>query len=143
MRQALGGMLWSKQYYHYVVRDWLQGDPAGPTGDVRRNPETRWRLRPLDLEELPAKQSRLLARYSALVEPGGRLIYATCSLLPEENDHIITSFLTTHPDFTLVPAKEILGRDRALSVGDGDFIRLLPHTHDTDGFFGAVLRRKR
>ena len=117
--------------------------PCSGLGVVRRNPESKWRLQPNDLVELPVKQAKILARYAALVEPGGRLTYATCSLLPEENDRVVDGFLAAHPDFSRVPAKEILGRERALTVGDGEVVRLLPHQHDTDGFFGAVMRRRR
>jgi 16S rRNA (cytosine967-C5)-methyltransferase len=117
--------------------------PCSGLGVVRRNPETRWRLEPRDLDELPVKQRALLEAYAPLCAAGGRLIYATCSLLPDENERVIGGFLEAHPEFERVPAKEILGRERALAVGDGEVLRVLPHVHDTDGFFAAVVRRRR
>jgi 16S rRNA (cytosine967-C5)-methyltransferase len=84
----------------------------------------------------------LLIAYAPLVASGGRLIYATCSVLREENDAVVERFLGERPDFVVMPLKEIWGKARAAEVGDETFLRLLPHVHDTDGFFAAVLRRK-
>jgi 16S rRNA (cytosine967-C5)-methyltransferase len=117
--------------------------PCSGTGAIRRNPESRWRLGERDLAELRAKQREILERYAGLVAPGGRLIYATCSLLDEENDAVVRAFLADHPAFEPVLAKEILGRERALRIGDGEVLRLLPQTDGTDGFFARVLRRTR
>jgi 16S rRNA (cytosine967-C5)-methyltransferase len=116
--------------------------PCSGLGTLRRNPEARWRLTPADLDELPARQRAILDRYAALVAPGGRLIYATCTVARVENDDVVDAFLAAHPTFVEVPAKEILGRARAEAIGDGTRLRLLPHVHDTDGFFAAVLRRR-
>jgi 16S rRNA (cytosine967-C5)-methyltransferase len=115
--------------------------PCTGSGVVRRNPETKWRLAPSDLAELPRKQRAILETYAPLVRPGGRLIYATCSLFAEENDAVIESFLVGQPTWKQVALKEIAGRERALAMGDGERLRLGPHTHDCDGFFAAVLRR--
>ena len=115
--------------------------PCSGLGTLRRNPEARWRLSAADLDELPAKQRQILTRYAPLVAPGGRLIYATCTVGASENDAIVDAFLAANPSFTPVPAKEILGKARAEAIGDGQRLRLLPHVHDTDGFFAAVLRR--
>ncbi|MDB4965670.1 MAG: hypothetical protein JWN44_1359 [Myxococcales bacterium] len=115
--------------------------PCSGLGTLRRNPEARWRLEPADLDELPQKQGAILDRYARLVADGGRLVYATCTVARAENDAIIDAFLATHPSFVEVPAKEILGKARAEQIGDGQRLRLLPHIHDTDGFFAAVLRR--
>lgn len=117
--------------------------PCSGTGALRRNPEARWRLTEQDLDELRAKQRSILETYAPLCAEGGRLIYATCSVLREENDQVISAFLEGHPAFEPVPAKEILGRERALALGDGEALRLLPHVHGTDGFFARVLRRRR
>lgn len=116
--------------------------PCSGLGVVRRNPETKWRLGPGDGAELCAKQARILANYAPLVRVGGRVIYATCSVLPEENDAVVEAFLAAHGNFEAVPVKEILGRERALAMGDGERVRLAPHLHDTDGFFAAVMRRR-
>jgi 16S rRNA (cytosine967-C5)-methyltransferase len=75
-----------------------------------------------------------------MVRPGGRLVYATCSLLTAENDAIIEAFLASHPEFTLTPAATVLARHGI--VLEGDYLRLLPHQHNTDGFFAAVLDKK-
>lgn len=117
--------------------------PCSGTGALRRNPEGRWRLSPRDLHELVRKQRAILEAYAPLVSDGGRLVYATCSILREENDDIVAAFLAAHDDFEPVPAKEILGRERALRMGDGEALRLLPHVHHTDGFYARVLRRRR
>jgi 16S rRNA (cytosine967-C5)-methyltransferase len=63
--------------------------------------------------------------------------------MPDENERVVEAFAAAHPEFERVPAKEILGAKRALAIGDGETLKLLPHVHDTDGFFGAVLRRRR
>jgi 16S rRNA (cytosine967-C5)-methyltransferase len=115
--------------------------PCSGLGTLRRNPEARWRLTPAAVDTYPPDQLALLVTYAPLVAKGGRLIYATCSVLREENDGVIERFLRERPDFVLMPVKEIWGKQRAAEVGDGTFLRLLPHVHDTDGFFAAVLRR--
>jgi 16S rRNA (cytosine967-C5)-methyltransferase len=115
--------------------------PCSGLGTLRRNPEARWRLQPADLDELPQKQRAILERYAPLVAPGGRLVYATCTVVARENDEVVDAFLAAHPSFVEMPVKEILGRARAEAIGDGRRMRLWPHVHDTDGFFAAVLRR--
>jgi 16S rRNA (cytosine967-C5)-methyltransferase len=115
--------------------------PCSGLGTLRRNPEARWRLTEPELDAFPARQLELLARFAPLVAPGGRLIYATCSVLPSENDAVVEAFLREHAEFEAVALKEVLGRARAEAVGDGTCLRLLPQAHDTDGFTAAVLRR--
>lgn len=117
--------------------------PCSGLGVVRRHPETKWRLTPRDLDELPRTQRAILDLYAPLVVPGGRLVYATCSVLPDENDAVVASFLAEHDEFTSMPTREILGGERALALGDGEVLRLLPHRHGTDGFYAAVLRRRK
>jgi 16S rRNA (cytosine967-C5)-methyltransferase len=116
--------------------------PCTGTGVLRRNPEARWRLRPTDLVELPALQAEILARAAPLVRAGGRLVYATCSVLDAENDAVVDRFIVQNPEFEPVLIKEILGSDRALSIGDGARLRTAPERQDMDGFFAAVLRRR-
>jgi 16S rRNA (cytosine967-C5)-methyltransferase len=116
--------------------------PCSGLGTLRRNPEARWRLTSKAVDAYPPDQLSLLITYAPLVAVGGRLIYATCSVLREENDAVVERFLQERPDFIVMPLKEIWGKARASEVGDGNFLRLLPHVHDTDGFFAAVLRRK-
>jgi 16S rRNA (cytosine967-C5)-methyltransferase len=117
--------------------------PCSGLGTLRRNPEARWRLSSADLDELPGLQRAILERYAPLVAPGGRLIYATCTVSSVEYDGVVDAFLAAHPQFVEVPLKEIVGRARAEAVGDGRRLRVLPHVHDADGFFAAILRRER
>jgi 16S rRNA (cytosine967-C5)-methyltransferase len=113
--------------------------PCSGTGTLRRNPDIKWR--PTDLAALAAVQGGILADAAALVRPGGRLVYATCSLLREENEDVVAAFLAGHPDFAVVPAGEILARRQVTLPDAADFLRLWPHRHGTDGFFGAALSR--
>ena len=115
--------------------------PCTGLGTLRRNPDLKVRQDAEGLKELNAKQRSILAAAAALVKPGGRLVYGTCSLLAEENEDIVTEFLSAHPDFKLVPVAEILKRQGIRLAADDDFLRLFPHVHDTDGFFAAVLER--
>jgi 16S rRNA (cytosine967-C5)-methyltransferase len=116
--------------------------PCSGLGVLRRNPEARWRLTPDSVAELPGRQRAILEQYAGLCAPGGRLIYATCTVLRSENDDVVEAFLEAHPEFERVLLKEILGAARALELGDGTSLRLYPHRHGTDGFFAAVLRRR-
>ena len=116
--------------------------PCSGLGTLRRNPEARWRLTPASVAGFPTRQLALLVTYAPLCAVGGRLIYATCTILEDENEKVVERFLAERPDFVRVPVKEIWGRALAEQVGDGLTLRLLPHRHDTDGFFAAVLRRK-
>jgi 16S rRNA (cytosine967-C5)-methyltransferase len=117
--------------------------PCSGLGVLRRNPEARWRLTPATIAELPPKQRGILERYAALCAPGGRIIYATCTVVRAENDDVVDGFLAAHPEFERVAAKEILGAARAAAIGDGVSLRLFPHRQGTDGFFAAVVRRRR
>lgn len=113
--------------------------PCTGLGTLRRNPDLKVRQDAESLKELNAKQRAILAAAAALLKPGGRLVYGTCSLLAEENEDIVAEFLSAHPDFKLVPASEVLQR-QGIKL-EGDYLRLFPHVHDTDGFFAAVLER--
>jgi len=115
--------------------------PCSGLGTLRRNPDMKWRQTPDSLQELNAKQTAILAGAARLVKPGGRLVYATCSLLDEENDAIVAQFLAQHDDFTLMPMHEVLAEQK-IALEMGDHLKLLPHVHRTDGFFAAVLIRK-
>jgi 16S rRNA (cytosine967-C5)-methyltransferase len=117
--------------------------PCSGIGTLRRNPEARWRLTAQEVDRFPALQLSLLVDYAPLCAVGGRLIYATCTVLSAENERVVERFLAERPDFQPMPLKEIFGKERALALGDGVTLRLLPHRHDTDGFFAAVLRRVR
>ncbi|BAV34308.1 SAM-dependent methyltransferase [Sulfuricaulis limicola] len=114
--------------------------PCSGTGTLRRNPDIKWR--DINLAELTDTQQRILAAAAGLLKPGGRLVYATCSLLKEENEDIVEKFLATHPEFHVVPASEILVRRHVPLSMTGDALRLLPHLHQTDGFYAVTLERK-
>lgn len=114
--------------------------PCSGLGTLRRNPDLKWRQNETSVTELTVKQASILDAASTLVRPGGRLVYATCSLLSAENDAIVGAFLEKHSEFTLLPASAVLAKQSI--VCEGDVLRLLPHKHNTDGFFAAVLERK-
>ena len=118
--------------------------PCSGLGSLRRNPEARWRLDPADLHRMPELQLAIARRALDLVAPGGRLIYATCTLLRAENQAVVERLLAENGDLAIVPPKEIWSAARAAPLTDasGSFMELLPHRHGTDGFFAAVLRRK-
>lgn len=115
--------------------------PCSGLGTLRRNPDLKWRQTEQDIAELTAKQSAILDRAARLVKTGGRLIYATCSLLADENEGIAEAFLAAHADFSLVPANGILAQQQ-IALDTGVYLKLLPHLHQTDGFFAAVFERK-
>jgi len=116
--------------------------PCSGLGTLRRNPDVKWRLKPESIAELNGKQLSILNGAARLVKPGGRLVYATCSILDEENEAIVSQFLAANSTFHLVPVKEVLeGQKFPLQMDD--FLKLLPHKHQTDGFFAAVLERKK
>jgi 16S rRNA (cytosine967-C5)-methyltransferase len=117
--------------------------PCSGSGTWRRNPDLKRRFSEKDLSELIAKQQLILGRAAPLVKPGGRLVYATCSLFKGENDNQITEFLNTHPNFHLIPVKEIwLSIFTTPFPGKEDTLQLTPHIHQVDGFFMAVMELK-
>ncbi len=91
--------------------------------------------------ELSSVQQSILERSARLVKEGGRLVYATCSLLARENEEVVTQFLTTHPGFSLNPAGSILARLGITVETDPPYLLLLPHRTATDGFFAAVMQK--
>ena len=114
--------------------------PCTGTGTWRRNPDARLRLRPLDLEELVPKQAGIMDDAARLVRPGGRFIYATCSMLIEENEAQVDSFLARTPGFAVVPLP-VAWTLPGPAPGPGPYLSLTPLRHGTDGFFAAVLER--
>lgn len=113
--------------------------PCSGTGTWRRNPDARWRAQDMGLEALVKLQAEILDSAARLVKPGGRLVYATCSLLPDENEVQVEAFLAAHPDFQAVPL-----RDTAPQLTDSahpEHLSLTPARHGTDGFFAAVMVR--
>jgi len=117
--------------------------PCTGTGTLRRKPDARYRLTEASVAEYAAKQRGLLDQFAPMVKPGGRLVYGTCSILREENEDVVAAFLEAHPDFEVLPAGDVLGPELGPKVTRGGFLRTYPHLHGTDGFFGAVLRKKK
>ncbi|MDR0577150.1 MAG: RsmB/NOP family class I SAM-dependent RNA methyltransferase [Candidatus Accumulibacter sp.] len=115
--------------------------PCSGLGTLRRNPDLKWRQGPESVAELAAKQASILRAAASLVKPGGRLVYATCSLLDAENDGVVDGFLADHPEFAPVSAREIL-RGQGIDAETGERLRLAPHRHGTDGFFATVMERR-
>ncbi len=113
--------------------------PCSGTGTLRRNPDLKWRIAEEEIAELAAKQGAILEAAARLVRPGGALVYATCSLLDEENDGVRRAFEARHPDWTLDPAAAVLARQGvpAQALSDPDCLRLRPDLHDTDAFYAV------
>jgi 16S rRNA (cytosine967-C5)-methyltransferase len=121
--------------------------PCSNLGVLRRNPDVKWKREEAELGRLAEKQRGILAASAALVRPGGRLVYATCSLLPEENERQVESFLAASPDFRLVPIDRVWAEAAAqVSLGalpsPPPYLKLTPARHGTDGFFAAVMERQ-
>ena len=119
--------------------------PCSGLGTLRRNPDLKWRQSPQAVVELQAKQTAILASAQRLVKSGGRLVYATCSLLRDENEAVAEAFGAAHSDFMAVPADEALADahvERAAELVEHGYLRLWPNRHATDGFFAAVWQRK-
>ena len=136
--------------------------PCSGLGTLRRNPELKWRQSEGDIAELAIKQAAILTGAARLVKAGGRLVYATCSILRAENEVVVEAFLATHPQFRLISALEALSKAGIALTSAGDdssatgqtndrdpgaqpdgamYLRLSPHRHGTDGFFAAVLQK--
>lgn len=114
--------------------------PCSGFGTLRRNPDLKWRHGPDAIAELAAKQRRILAAAARLVKPGGRLVYATCSILHEENDAVADDFQRAHPEFRPLSCIELLAGQR-IAIDTGERLRLLPHIHGTDGFYAACFEK--
>jgi 16S rRNA (cytosine967-C5)-methyltransferase len=113
--------------------------PCSGFGTLRRNPDLKWRQGPQAIVELAAKQARILGAAARLVKPGGRLVYATCSLLREENEAVADAFAAAHPQFQPLSCGELFAAQRIAM--DGERLRLWPHRQGTDGFFAAAFLR--
>ena len=115
--------------------------PCSGMGTLRRNPDVKWRQKEDAIAEMQEKQIGILDGAARLLKGGGRLVYATCSLLEEENQRVAEQFLAAHPEFDLVPMSTVLAEQK-IPLEMGDYLVLLPHIHQTDGFFAAVFERK-
>jgi 16S rRNA (cytosine967-C5)-methyltransferase len=120
--------------------------PCSGLGTLRRNPDLKWRQSPASVAELQAKQQAILASAARLLKPGGRLVYATCSLLAAENEAVVAAFeADVGRGFEPLPVAEALERAGVRQAGDlvsGPYLRLWPHRHATDGFYAAVWQRR-
>jgi 16S rRNA (cytosine967-C5)-methyltransferase len=124
--------------------------PCSGTGTLARNPEIKWKLKPEDLLDLQSRQITILKAAMRHVSPGGRLVYSTCSLEPEENEQVVAACVSAHSDFKIIPVRTELQRleesgelvwkniDELIS---GDFLRTIPGVHPCDGFFAAIFER--
>ena len=115
--------------------------PCSGLGTLRRNPDLKWRQSAEGIAELTIKQSNILAGAAPLLKRGGRLVYATCSILKEENEAVVETFLAANPDFRLLNSQDIL-RAQQIEIDCGENLQLFPHRHNTDGFFAAVLEKQ-
>jgi 16S rRNA (cytosine967-C5)-methyltransferase len=124
--------------------------PCTGLGTLRRNPDLKWRQSLQAVEEMAVKQTAILQSASRLLKSGGRLVYATCSVLPQENEAIAAAFSAANPDFEPLVAGEVLSSLKVTdaaslcSGGEGEqlYLRLWPQRHSTDGFFAAVWQRR-
>jgi 16S rRNA (cytosine967-C5)-methyltransferase len=124
--------------------------PCSGLGTLRRNPDLKWRQKDAVLQALTETQAAILHSAARLLKPGGRLVFATCSLLTQENEAIAEAFSQAHPDFEVLPVAQVLADLKienapSLCAGGEDgqtYLRLWPHRHGTDGFFAAVWERK-
>jgi 16S rRNA (cytosine967-C5)-methyltransferase len=115
--------------------------PCSGTGTIRRNPGMKWSVTEQMIDELQQKQGSILSLNAHYVKPGGKLIYATCSLMKKENESVVERFLADHPEFVLLPPATALERYGLARLAKNKYFQLLPHQYNTDGFFAAVLKR--
>jgi 16S rRNA (cytosine967-C5)-methyltransferase len=118
--------------------------PCSGLGTLRRNPDLKWRQKPADVQELVVKQTAILESAARLLKSGGRLVYATCSVMPQENEGVSKAFTVAHRDFAPVPAGEVLDALKIPAADElcsGPNLRMWPHLHATDGFFAAVWQK--
>jgi 16S rRNA (cytosine967-C5)-methyltransferase len=114
--------------------------PCSGLGTLRRNPEIKWRLAPEDIQKSSDLQMKLLNGAARCLKAGGRLVYSTCTIMPNENETVVAAFLAGHDDFRLTSPP---GAIPAQMITQDGFFRTRPDCHGTDGFFGAVLVKKR
>lgn len=115
--------------------------PCSGLGTLRRNPELKWRQTVASITEVMQKQIAILESAARLVKVGGRLVYATCSILNEENEVQVEKFIAANPNFSIIPIEQVLAEEK-IPLQMQTYLKLVPHVHHTDGFFAAVLERK-
>jgi 16S rRNA (cytosine967-C5)-methyltransferase len=116
--------------------------PCSGLGTIRRNPGMKWMVTKEMIDEISEKQRMILHAAAPLVKPGGRLIYATCTILNQENEEQIKTFLAEHQDFMLGDTSAIVQKWNFNNMVSNGFIKLFPHIHGTDGFFCAMLEKR-
>ncbi len=125
---------------HIGSADWVLVDaPCSGSGTWRRNPDLKWRFSPEDLQEVKALQQAILTQACRLVKPGGKLVYVTCSIFPDENSWQIKQFLINNPTFRVARPEKVWDSHVVLHDGVGPYLQLSPHKDGTDGFFAAIL----
>jgi 16S rRNA (cytosine967-C5)-methyltransferase len=117
--------------------------PCSGLGTIRRNPGMKWSVSEESVRELSAKQRSILESTWRLVKPGGRMVYATCTFLPDENEFVVEDFVREHPEFQLLDLAERAKSFGLRTRGDDRYITLLPHVHGTDGFFCSIMKSRR
>ena len=119
--------------------------PCSGSGTLRRNPDLKWRFSETELARVNALQRQILRAAARLLKPGGRLVYATCSLLPLENQQVVEEFVAEHSDYQVLAAASAL-QAQSIEIDHAarfaPYFVMLPHLHGTDGFFAAILERK-
>ena len=129
---------WLKR--HRETADWVLVDaPCSGSGTWRRNPDLKWRFNPQDLNEIVALQARIIDSAAKLVKPGGRLVYATCSIYRQENHAQVTDFLRKNPRFRLAAPAKIWDKQASIYLSEDGLTQLAPHKDGMDGFFVAQL----
>ena len=134
---ATGNAAVEEELYDRVLLD----APCSGLGTVRRKPEIKWRLKAKEIAKLSSRQKDLIKSAARLVKKGGVLLYAVCTIMPEENEKVIEDFLKDNPDFT-VETVEMPLYPSSLFFNERGFFRTFPHIHNTDGFFACLLRKK-
>ena len=114
--------------------------PCSGSGTLRRNPGMRWQITEENVSSLGETQSDIIRDAIPMVRPGGWIIYATCSVLSEENEAVVERALRENSRLEVVPVTEAVGPEISAEIRSGDYMRMGPHSHDSDGFFAAVLK---
>jgi 16S rRNA (cytosine967-C5)-methyltransferase len=115
--------------------------PCSGTGSLAREPDQKWKLTAAEISKYQTTQSGLLEEVAAQTKPGALIVYATCSVMPEEDESVVEAFLAKHPDFTLEPVGDVLGAERAALAAQGPYLKALPPRVPGGGFFAARLRK--
>ena len=115
--------------------------PCSGTGSLAREPDQKWKLTAAEITKYQTTQAGLLEEVAAQTKPGALIVYATCSVMPEEDESVVEAFLAKHPEFTLEPVGDVLGAERAALAAQGPYLKALPPRVPGGGFFAARLRK--